>query len=255
MVRAAVLGVLQGLTEFLPVSSSAHLALVPRLTGWPDQGLAYDVALHMGTLLALVLYFWRDWFRLTRAGLSRQAGPDRRLFWGLVLATFPAVVVGLLFEDRVEELFRGPRSIAFFLALFGVLLAAADRFGRGEKTTDSIGWRGCLLIGVAQALAVMPGVSRSGVTLTAGLFLGLSRVESARFSFLLAMPVVFGAGVLSLRQLTPAEMDGGFWLGIACSALTGVAVIRFLLDWLGRRGVLPFAVYRLVLAGALFFLL
>lgn len=245
--QAAALGLVQGLAEFLPISSSAHLILAPRLLGWPDQGLAFDVALHWGTLAALAAAFGREWLVLIRAGLARDGSESSRLFWRIALATLPAAVAGLALEDLAETAFRDPRRIAAALMAFGLLLGAADRIGGGGRSLDGLGLRGCLLIGCAQALALVPGVSRSGITITAGLFLGLARAEAARFSFLLSVPIVLGAGILKLDDVGLAAATGPFWVGIAVAGLSGYAAIKFLLAFVRSRGLAPFVIYRLAL--------
>ncbi|HBL16172.1 MAG TPA: undecaprenyl-diphosphatase UppP [Elusimicrobia bacterium] len=254
LLHAAVLGAVQGAGELLPISSSAHLILVPWMMRWPDQGLAYDVALHWGTLLALAIVFWKDWLNLAKAGLRREDSQDRRLFDGIVLGTIPGVIAGLAAEKWVESLFRKPEPIAVCLIAFGILLAAADRLGRKEKGFADLGLKECALIGLAQALAIVPGVSRSGITLTAALFMGFRRVEAARFSFLLSVPIVLGAGILKFKDLTPGSLDSSFWTGIVCAAVTGVACIRFLLSYLQKSNLDLFAVYRVLFGGLALFL-
>jgi undecaprenyl-diphosphatase len=249
--HAVVLGLIQGLTEFLPISSSAHLALAPKLFGWPDPGLTFDVALHLGTLLAVAAFFWKDWLRLVGAGFGRGLKtPDGRLFWTLGAASLPGAVAGVLFESQAETTFRSPYVIAGALAIMGVILFFADRAAvdRASGADPTFG-RG-IVIGLAQALAIVPGVSRSGATMTAGLLTGLSREAAARFSFLLSAPLIAGAGLFKLRGLSPAAVDGPFLAGIAVSAVTGFLVIGGLLRWLERRSFLPFAVYRILLAAA-----
>ena len=243
-IQAVVLGLVQGLGEFLPISSSGHLILVPRLFGWPDQGLAYDVALHWGTLLALAAYFGKEWLGLAKAGLSRQESPERRLFWSIAGATVPAAVVGLLFGHAVERHLRSPQLIGLNLLAFGLVLGWADRRGARTRGLMDLDWRSCLWIGVAQALALVPGVSRSGITLTAGLLLGLRREDAARFSFLMSAPIVLAAGILKLKELDPALVGGPFWTGIAVSALSGLAAIWGLLRYLKTRNLTPFVAYR-----------
>jgi undecaprenyl-diphosphatase len=250
LTQSAVLGAVQGLTELLPVSSSAHLALVSKVFHWPDEGLTYDVALHWGTLAALVAYFWRDLWGLAKAAVSREPSPERRLAWGLCLGTLPAAAAGVLVEHRVEALFRSPAWIAAFLIAFGILLGAVDRLARKQDDLRGFGLLDCLWVGLAQCLALLPGVSRSGITLTAALLLGLRRVDAVRFSFLLSIPIVFGAGVLKLRHLDPAALDASFWTGILVSAGTGLAAIAFMMRFVRERSLLAFAVYR-VAAGAL----
>jgi len=247
--HAAGLGLVQGLGEFLPISSSAHLVLVPWLFGWSYQGLEYDVALHWGTLVAVCVYFWKDWLGLIQAGLSRQDSAARKLFWAIVLATVPGGVAGLILEHRIERSLHSPAIIAATLAAFGLLLGLSQRLGRQERSVSDLSLRDVFLIGCAQALAVMPGVSRSGSTITAGLLLGLKREEAARLSFLLMAPIVLGAGALKLRHLGPAAASGPFWAGILVTTLVGLACIRFLLAFLKERGMSVFVVYRVLFAG------
>ncbi len=256
LLQAAVLGVVQGVTEFLPVSSSAHLALFPWLFHWPDQGLAYDVALHWGTLAALVLYFRKDLIRLADHGLRKPRSQARRLLIGIVVATIPGVIAGLFLEDLVETVFRKPERMALSLMFFGILLSAADHWGKKIKKIEALDWRLCLGVGMAQALAVMPGVSRSGITITAALALGLRRPDAARFSFLLALPIIFGAGVLKLKDLVSGGgLDLNFFVGILMSALSGYAAVHFLLEFVKKRPVHIFAFYRVALGLLVLFLL
>lgn len=251
--QAAVLGAVQGLAEFLPISSSAHLALAPRLLGWPDQGLAFDVALHMGTLAALVACFWRDWLGLVKAGLTRSDTPERRLFDGMVLGTVPAGLAGLLLADAAKTVFRDPARIALTLAAFGVLMGLADRLGRKDRPAGSAGVRDMLVVGLAQALALVPGVSRSGITMTAALSLGFDRVAAARLAFLLGVPITAAAGLHELPDALPFVGEPAFWVGIATSGLVGMAAIKGLLRLLTSGGLLPFAVYRVLFGLALYF--
>lgn len=252
--QAAVLGAVQGLAEFLPISSSAHLALAPRLLGWPDQGLAFDVALHMGTLAALAACFWRDWLGLLKAGLTRSDTPERRLFDGMVLGTVPAGLAGLALADLAKTAFRDPGRIALTLAAFGVLMGLADRFGRKEReSSSSAGVKDMLLVGLAQALALVPGVSRSGITMTAALGLGFDRVAAARLSFLLGVPITAAAGLHELPDALPFLGEPAFWVGILTSALVGMAAIKGLLRLIAGTGLVPFAVYRVLFGLALYF--
>ena len=247
--HAAILGLVQGLGEFLPISSSAHLVLVPWLCRWGYQGLEYDVALHWGTLAAVCVYFWKDWLELLKAGLSRAASAQKKLFWAIVLATVPGGAAGLLLEHRIEKDLHSPLIIAATLAGFGLLLGLSQRLGRQEKAAADLGLRDIFLIGCAQALAVVPGVSRSGSTITAGLLLGLKREEAAKFSFLLMVPIVIGAGVMKLRHLSLAGAAAGpFWLGILVTTVVGLGCIKFLLAYLKERGVEVFVAYRVLFA-------
>ncbi|HAM35067.1 MAG TPA: UDP-diphosphatase [Elusimicrobia bacterium] len=246
--NAAVLGLVQGLGEFLPISSSAHLVLIPWLCQWEYQGKAYDVALHWGTMIAVCAYFRKDWIRLIRSGLSRESSPERGLFWAMILATVPGGLAGLMLEKQAETIFNLPAPICAALAGFGLALGLADKLGRKNKSIASLNWRSILIIGLAQALAIIPGVSRSGITITAGLCLGLEREQAARFSFLLSVPIVAAAGLLTLRHVGAAALTGPFWLGIAATALTGWFSIRFLLAYLKDRGMGLFVAYRVLLA-------
>src|SRR6267378_933292 len=261
VLQAIVLGIAQGLAEFLPISSSAHLILVPWLFGWQDPGLAFDVALHWGTLVAVLWVFWRDWIRLLRAGaasiLDRRIGddPDRRLFWALVVSSIPAAVVGKLFHETVEETVRSPLIIAGTMSVMGIVLWIADRRGAKNRPEGDMRIPEALGIGVAQAFALVPGVSRSGSTISVGLFLGFTREEIARFSFLMSTPIIFGAGALKLPKMVH-EMRSGegdlTWTAVAAgfiaSAVVGAAVLRWMLDYLRRRTYAVFAWYRLAVA-------
>ena len=250
--QAAILGLVQGLGEFLPISSSAHLVLVPWLFNWEDPGLTFDIALHLGTLIAVAIYFWRDWLRLLSKGFTDTKSPDGRLFWYLVLATIPGAAIGFLLEKHAETIFRNPALIAIMLILLGVILYWADR--RGAKKTDvsHITLHTSFLIGLSQALAIIPGVSRSGITMTTALLLGMTREGAARFSFLLSAPIIFGAAAVKLPQIisNPALITGNFIIGMVVSFVTGIASIGFLLRYVQTKTFLPFVWYRFVL-GAL----
>jgi undecaprenyl-diphosphatase len=260
--QAIILALVQGLSEFLPISSSGHLVLVPYFFGWNDQGLAFDVAVHVGTLFAVVAYFRRELLAMTRAFFGSFAGgpltPDARLAWCIVLGTIPVGLVGLAFGGIIEEKLRNPVSVATTLSVFGLLMWLADRFGRRERDEHSIGWRDALLIGCAQALALMPGTSRSGVTMTMARALGLRRESAARFSFLLAVPGIAMAGAYEGLKLATAENATVDWsvigLGVAVAAVTGYACIAWLLRVISRIGLAPFAIYRFGVAGLLFWL-
>ncbi|MCA1829148.1 MAG: undecaprenyl-diphosphatase UppP [Myxococcales bacterium] len=256
--QAIVLGVVQGLGEFLPISSSAHLILVPWAFGWQDPGLSFDVALHWGTLTAVLVVFWRDWIRLISAGLSgKGADTDRRLFWGLVVSAIPGAILGKLLEKWAEENLRAPLLIAATMATLGIILWIADRVGRKTRELDQMTIGRAFSIGVAQAAALIPGVSRSGSTITLGLFEDFTREEIARFSFLMSTPIIFGAGLLKLPKMMH-EMQSGegpvTWAALAAgfvaAAVVGVGVIRWMLAWLRTRTYLIFVGYRLLIAAA-----
>jgi undecaprenyl-diphosphatase len=250
--QAAVLGIVQGLTEFLPVSSSAHLALFPWIFGWRDPGLAFDVALHWGTLLAVGIYFYRDWLALAggvlRAARERRGNADAGLAAKLVVGSLPAAAAGLLLEDAAEGALRSPWIIAAMLAAVALLLWALDRRPRTGPTGIVPGWGSVLLIGAAQAVALVPGTSRSGITMAAGLLVGLPRPAAARFSFLLSAPIILGAGVHQIKDFAQGP-PLALAVGLVASALAGGAAIGFLLRYLARGSFAPFAVYRLLLAG------
>ncbi|HBE87708.1 MAG TPA: UDP-diphosphatase [Elusimicrobia bacterium] len=247
--QAIILGAVQGLTEFLPVSSSAHLVLFPRFLGWEYKGLAYDVMLHMGTLGAVISVFWRDWLRLLKDGFTRPAAPEGRGLWLLVLATVPAGLAGILLEDMAENVFRGETWMAINLALFAGFMWFADRRASGIKSLGDLTVKAALVIGLFQALAIMPGASRSGVTITAALLLGFSRAESARVSFLLSTPIILGAGLLEGFKMGFGVMDPATIAGFLSSFITGWAAISFLMRYLKKNTLLPFVVYRALLAG------
>lgn len=251
---ASVLGVVQGLGEFLPISSSAHLIVVPWLFGWddPDSFLSsqtYDVALHMGTLLALLGFFWRDWLGLL-AHAHRPRTEQGRLFWLLAVASLPGAAIGFALDQLAEDYFRDKYLvIAATLAVMGVVLYLVDRRAGREDGLERVTWGTALLIGFAQTLAFIPGVSRSGSTMTMGRALGLGREAAARFAFLMSMPITAGAGLLKLGDLDADALGlPSFWLGIGVSFVVGVLAIGFLLSYLKRNSFLPFVVYRLVLA-------
>lgn len=256
VVHAAVLGALQGFAEVLPISSSAHLILVPWLLGWPESGLTFDVALHLGTFLALTFYFRRDIIELVvsffDAVISRRLNtPARRLPFLIIAATVPAAIIGKLFEDRIEAMFRSsPLLIASFLILFGLLLGAVDYLGRKRLVLDDIKPASALAIGIMQCLALIPGVSRSGITITAGLMLGFTRESAARFSFLMSLPIVVGAALLKSVHLLKHGIPPGegvpMLVGIAVSAVTGYISVAFLLRFVQKRNLTPFVWYRVI---------
>jgi undecaprenyl-diphosphatase len=268
VLQAALIGLLQGLTEFIPVSSSAHLELAPWIAGWPADGLlgslSFDVFLHLGTLLALLGYFGGDWLRLLGAAFGsireRRLGddPDRRLAWLLILATIPAGLIGFVGEDLIDKALHSETdevrlAIAAFVVVGAAALWIADRLGSRRREVDGLSVPGALTIGLSQALALLPGISRSGATISAGLALGLTRESAARFSFLLATPITLGAGLYGSRKLLDVSHTGMEWLaiaaGFAAAAISGMLAIGFMLSWLRTRSVTIFSVYRLLFAG------
>ncbi|NCP64733.1 MAG: undecaprenyl-diphosphate phosphatase [Paraglaciecola sp.] len=253
-----VLAIIQGLTEFLPISSSAHLILPSAVLGWQNQGLAFDVSVHVGSLLAVMIYFRHDIVRLLMAwlqqGFSQHQSQDSKLAWWIIVATIPAIIVGYLLKDFVEGYGRSALVIASTTIIFGLLLWYADRTAKLTKSMADMSWKNAILIGIAQAIAVIPGTSRSGITMTAGLMLGLDRESAARFSFLLSIPVILGAGLLATVDLisSPALVD---WLALLTGALISFVCaytcIFLFLAWISRIGMLPFVIYRLLLGTVL----
>ncbi len=248
LLEAIIYGILQGLGEFLPISSTAHITLVPWFFGWKDPGLAFDIALHLGTLAAVIIFFWKDWINLIRAGLTDVKSPEGKLFWYIVLACVPGGVLGLIFEEHVETTFRNPLLIGIMLAVMGIVIYVADRFSRSEVELMDIGPKRSFLIGVSQALAMIPGVSRSGITMAAGRAMKIKREDAARFTFLLSTPFIFLSGVYKAKDLISVPVDAfPFMVAILTSAVVGLFSIKFLLEYLRRKGFGIFAVYRLVL--------
>jgi undecaprenyl-diphosphatase len=253
-----VLAIIQGITEFLPISSSGHLILVPHFLHWPDQGLAFDAAIHIGTLAAVILYFRVQLTHMTTAWFTslrtRQLTPDARLAWAVLWGTIPVGLAGLIFSDYIEKNFRSPLLVATTLAGYGILLWLADRLGRRARDEYTVNWRDALVIGIAQALALVPGTSRSGVTMTAGLTLGFTREAAARYSFLLAVPGTALAAMLEcwkMSRMSEAVDWQAVILGIAVAAASGFLCIHFLLRFIQRIGMWPFTLYRLALAAVI----
>lgn len=249
--QSTVLGVIQGLSEFLPISSSAHLVVIPWLLSWSEHSLSFDVALHLGTLLAVLVYFWRDWLGLSRGFFLSLAGKRReseegRLFRLIVWASAPGAMIGYLLEEQAETTFRTPLLVAFAMLALGAVLYLADRWGKQEKGLWRITLADGLLIGFSQALAIIPGVSRSGVTISVGLLRGLDREAAARFSFLLSTPIIAGAALLKVRYLWEGRTDPLLLVGVGASALFGFLSIKYLLEYLQRGSYLVFVWYRAV---------
>jgi undecaprenyl-diphosphatase len=252
MFDAIFWGLIQGLTEFLPVSSSGHLVLIPALFNRPGPDLATNAMLHLGTLAAVLVYYRSD-----IAMMAKFDKPARRLITLIVIGTIPAVILGLLFEDKVEELISEPKKVAFMLIVTGVVLLATTQLRLGDRTMKDITPRGSMLIGLAQALALIPGISRSGMTISAGLARGLKRTEAARFAFLLGIPVIAGAGLLQmvdairLGESIPATV----WVGVVVAGLSGYAAIAILLRLLTRVGLAPFGLYCITFGAIAIYLL
>jgi len=254
LLRAVVLGVIQGLTEFLPISSSAHLAIFPKFFGWEDPGAAYTAVIQIGTEVAVVLYFWRDiwtigsgWVRGVFSRAAREE-PEWRRGWFIIIGSTPIVLIGLALEDLIDREFRNLWVIGTMLIVLGIVLGIAERVGRKAKPIDDLTWPHAVLFGLAQAAAVVPGVSRSGATISMGLFLGYDREASTRYAFLLAIPAVVGAGVYKLKDIPGGENDYGTMptiVGTLVSFAVGLAVIHWLLKYVSTRSYMPFVVYRI----------
>ncbi len=250
--QIVLLGILQGATEFLPVSSSGHLVIVPYLLGWTASSLVVDTVLHLGTLVAILIYFRRDllalgeaWWQSVRS--RSVASPEARLAWLIVLASVPAALIGFLLEDWFASLFARPRAAALFLLGTAALLLLSEYLARRSRCLESMSWRDALFIGLAQSLAIAPGLSRSGSTIAAGLILGYRRADAARFSFLLAVPIILGSGLYQLLQLADGGdlgvSLGGLALGFLAAGLTGYGAIAGLLALVKRQSLWPFALY------------
>jgi undecaprenyl-diphosphatase len=270
IIQAIILGLVQGLSEFIPISSSAHLIIVPWLLGWNDPGLPFDAALHLGTLVAVLIYFWRDWITLIRGALASLrkgnplADPEGRLGWFILLATIPGGIAGVLGESKVDDIFHGSTGMApstgiaiigVVMILLAVVLWVAERTARHVETMEQMTLRQALIVGLAQATAIIPGVSRSGSTITAGLFVNLTREAAARFSFLLGTPLIAGAALKKMYDLIkehPVGLDPTIMgIGIVVAGVSGFASIWFLLRFLQRNSTLPFIIYRVALGALL----
>lgn len=262
ILQTLILGILQGITEFLPISSSAHLILVPVIAGWQDQGVAFDLAVHVGTLLAVVLYFRKDLLAITHDGvmsvIKGQRVGQSRLAWAVVLGTIPTGLAGLALIDLIDTSLRSVSIIVITTVVFGLLLGIADASNRAERDLSRLTWLDVAFIGVAQAVSLIPGTSRSGITITAGLLLGLTREAAARFSFLLAIPITALAASVKIIELAQSEIVVDwmhFLLGGITSFITAILAIHFFLQWLNRFGMMPYVIYRLVLGAVIYFVL
>src|SRR3984957_10913702 len=246
--QAIVLGIVQGLTEFLPVSSSAHLILVPWLLKWQeDPGLAFDVVLHLGTLLALILFYWREWLEMAMSLFNGDQLRSRLQFL-LIVASVPGAIIGVLLEKQAETIFRDPRLIAVTLATLGILLWAADAYGSKKRKIGDLTLLDAILIGLSQALAIIPGVSRSGSTITTARVLGIERADAANFSFLMATPIIAGAGLHEAHKAFHSGLTPQLGWGFAASAVFGLIAIVWLLSYVRTHTYRPFAIYRIMLA-------
>jgi undecaprenyl-diphosphatase len=260
--QIVILAIVQGLTEFLPISSSGHLVLVPYLFGWTDQGLAFDVAVHFGSLAAVCIFFRKDIASLIAGGVKVLGGsveaPESRMALGIALGTVPAALAGLLFASWIEDNLRDPKVIVYTLAFYGILMALADRFGRRERNMTDFGIKEAIIVGCAQALALIPGTSRSGVTITAARLLGFERHDAARFSFLLSAPVILLAAGYKFVELLSSGVVvewGQLGLGAVVSCVVAYLSIEFFMRVVTRIGLAPFAIYRLILAAIILYAL
>ena len=254
--QAILLGILQGLTEFLPISSSAHLRVVPAFLGWEDPGAAFTAVVQIGTEVAVLLYFWRDLWRIALAWLKALVRPehrdeaDARLGWFIIVGSMPIVLLGVLFQEKIETSARNLWLVGTMLIVFGIILGVADRVGAHRFPISHLGWRDAVLLGIGQAMALIPGVSRSGATISMGLFLGYERAAATRYAFLLAIPAVVGAGLFQLPDIPGGQNVYGMGPTLAATVvafLVGYATIAWLLRWVTTRSYLPFVVYRVAL--------
>jgi undecaprenyl-diphosphatase len=256
-----ILALIQGLTEFLPISSSAHLILPAEILGWRNQGLAFDVAVHVGSLLAVMIYFRNDISKLTvgwfKHGMSKQQTTESKLAWMIVIGTIPGVIFGYLMKDWIALNARTALVIAITTIIFGLLLWYADVKAKQTKTIENIGFKEAIIIGLSQAVAIIPGTSRSGITMTAGLMLGLDRQSTARFSFLLSIPIILGAGLFSALELLESVTEVNWnelLYGILFSFIAAYLCIFLFLSWISKIGMLPFVIYRLALGFVLLYI-
>lgn len=241
IIESIILGIIQGLTEFLPVSSTAHLILVPWFLNFSDPGLYFDVALHLGTLFAVLLFFWKDFLKI-----------EKKLFGFLVVATIPGALFGVLLESKIETIFRNPGLIAFTLVVFGIIIWLIDKASKTDRSIENLNIRDAILIGLSQALALVPGVSRSGITMITGRYLGLSREAAVRFSFLLSAPIIFGSAMSGVLKIIKGKGETSFnmmdlGVGVLASFIFGLLAIKFLVKYISKNNFNVFVIYRLAL--------
>lgn len=256
IVEAIILGLVQGFSEFLPISSTAHIRIVPALLGWPDPGAPFTAAIQLGTLVAIVAYFWKDliraivgWAGSLKPGATKDT-PEARLGWAVFIGSIPIMVFGLLFKDQIETQLRSLQVIAWALIVVGVLMGIAEMAGRRERQTEDVRWTDGLIVGLCQAVALIPGASRSGSTITGALFLGFDRREAAKFSFLLSIPSILAAGIFSIwshREVLLGPDQAAVWTANAVSLVSGYLSIALLLKLLAKYGTAVFVGYRLML--------
>ena len=244
------MGLVQGISEFLPISSSAHLVILPYLFNWQYKGIQFDVALHFGTVIAIVAYFWKDWIKIIKAAFTKKPENEypANILWQIIIATIPAAIVGYLIADYVDSAFHSPYLLAANLVIFGFLLWSADKLARNQLLAKNISYAQSFVVGLAQSIALVPGVSRAGITMIASRGLGLNRESAAKFSFLLGTPAMIGAFVLEIRKMGAAEFNLPFFAGVVASAIAGALAIKFLLNYLKKSDFSIFVAYRFILA-------
>jgi undecaprenyl-diphosphatase len=255
-IQNIVLGLAQGLGEFLPISSSGHLVILPWLFNFSDPGLAFDVALHWGTLIAVITYFWKDWIRLLKSLISREKNndiikKDRKLIGFIIVASIPGALFGYLLDSWAETSFRAPLLVASTLAVMGILLAIADKRGKGKRDIGEITLIDSIVIGMSQAVAIIPGVSRSGATITTALFRNINREAAAKFSFLLSAPIILGAGLVKLPDIISEGISTSVIIGTLVAAISGFLSIKYLLRYVQTKNYSPFVWYRLIFSAVI----
>ena len=247
IIQAIIYGIVQGIGEFLPISSTAHLVLIPWIFGWNDPGVAFDVALHLGTAAAVILFFWKDWVNLIKDGIREPKSKNGKLFWLLVLASIPGGLLGVLL-DKYMEAFRNPALIGVMLIIMGIILYYADKIGNDKIKIEDIGFKRSLIVGISQVFAIIPGVSRSGITMSAGRYLGIERESIAKFTFLLSTPIILGDALYHATKIGSVTIDKTpFIVAVLTAAIVGFLSIKFLLNYLKTKGFGIFAIYRFVL--------
>jgi len=257
ILHSIILGTIQGITEFLPISSSAHLVILPYLLKWNYQGLGFDVALHFGSLIAIILYFNKKWILLIKNSFRKVNTIEKKLFWYIIISTIPACITGYFLEKYAENIFRTPFLIGLSLIFFSFVMLISDKYGKKTLNLESLCLKNSLFIGICQAIAILPGVSRSGITISAGLLAGLKRSSAAEFSFLLATPVIFGASIFELKNFFNTNITNiNFYLlfGFIFSIISSLTAIKFLLYYLKKYSLSIFVIYRIILGIILIFL-
>lgn len=248
ILHSIILGITQGISEFLPISSSAHLVLLPYLFHWQYNGLVFDTALHLGTVIAIIFYFYKDWLNILGIQRSQPTDLPKNFLWQIIIASIPAAIAGLILENYVEKYFHSPLLLAINLIIFGIVLWATDKMTQSKQEIGKITFMQSLVVGISQCIALIPGVSRSGITMIASRGLGLKRDAAARFSFLLGTPAMVGAFLIQSRKLGPSDLNLPFFLGVIFSALAGFLAIKFLMNYLKKSSFSILLWYRIILA-------